>query len=91
MADPRDTDRVAALLASVAGARPRSDSGARLVSIPAGEGTGQLLDVGRRLQEAGIALDDLGIRRPALDEVFLSLTGTSSGDRAGSPKAEATK
>jgi ABC-2 type transport system ATP-binding protein len=90
VADPRDIDRAAALLAGVARAQPRSDPEARLVSIPAGEGTGLLLDAGRRLQEAGIALDDLGIRRSTLDEVFLSLTGASSQDRAGAPKAEAT-
>ena len=91
VAEPRDIERVAALLASVAGAQPRSDPGARLVSVPAGAGTGLLLDAGRRLQEAGIALDDLGIRRPTLDEVFLSLTGAASQDRAGSPEAEAAK
>jgi ABC-2 type transport system ATP-binding protein len=91
VAEPRDIDRVAALLASVAGAQPRSDPGARLVSVPAGEGTGLLLEAGRRLQEARIALDDLGIRRPTLDEVFLSLTGAPSEDRTESPRAEATK
>ena len=91
VADRRDTDRATALLASVAGAGPRSDPGSGRVSIPAGEGTGLLLEAGRRLQEAGIAIDDLGIRRPTLDEVFLSLTGVSSDDHAGSPKAEAAK
>jgi ABC-2 type transport system ATP-binding protein len=91
VADPRDTDRAAAVLASVAGASPRSDPDSGGVSIPAGEGTGLLLEVGRRLQDAGIALDDLGIRRPTLDEVFLSLTGSPSQNSPGSPKAEATK
>ena len=91
VAEPRDLDRAAALLTGVAKARPRSDPGGRLVSIPAGEGTGLLLEAGRRLAEAGIALDDLGIRRPTLDEVFLSLTGAPSSGRAGSPKAEAAK
>jgi ABC-2 type transport system ATP-binding protein len=91
VADPRDTERAAAVVASVAGARPRSDPESGRISIPAGAGTGLLLDAGRRLQDAGIALDDLGIRRPTLDEVFLSLTGAASDDHAGSPKAEATK
>jgi ABC-2 type transport system ATP-binding protein len=91
VADPRDLDRAAAVLASVASAQPRADAAARLVSIPAGEGTALLLDAGRRLQEAGIALDDLGIRRPTLDEVFLSLTGGPAQDHAGSSHAEATK
>jgi ABC-2 type transport system ATP-binding protein len=91
VADPRDTDHAAAVLASVAGAGPRSDPESGRVSIPAGEGTGLLLEVGRRLQDAGIALDDLGIRRPTLDEVFLSLTGSPSREYTGAPKAEATK
>ena len=63
---------------------PRSDAEQRQVSIPAGEGTDLLLDTGRRFQEAGIALDDLGIRRPTLDEVFLSLTGQPHDDAAPS-------
>ena len=91
VADPRDTGRAGAVLASVAGAGPRSDPETGRVSIPAGEGTGLLLEVGRRLQDAGIALDDLGIRRPTLDEVFLSLTGSLSEDITGPTKAEATE
>jgi ABC-2 type transport system ATP-binding protein len=91
VAEAGDIDRVAALLASVANAKPRSDPGARLVSIPAGEGTTLLLDAGRRLQEAGIVLDDLGIRRPTLDEVFLSLTGAPPLDGTRSPETEAAK
>jgi len=47
-----------------------------------------LIAAGRALDDNGIALDDLGIRRPSLDDVFLSLTGhpTTSdgqGDIAG--------
>jgi ABC-2 type transport system ATP-binding protein len=29
----------------------------------------------REFDEAGIAIDDIGLRRPTLDDVFLSLTG----------------
>jgi hypothetical protein len=29
----------------------------------------------RRLDDAGIAVDDLSLRRPSLDEVFLGVTG----------------
>jgi ABC-2 type transport system ATP-binding protein len=85
----RDIERAVTVLAGVSRGQPRSDPEARLVSIPAGEGIGLLLDVGHRLQEAGIAVYDLGIRRPTLDEVFISLTGSASPDHAESPKAEA--
>jgi ABC-2 type transport system ATP-binding protein len=91
VADPADLSRAAALLADVANAQPRSDPEARVVSVPAGEGTGLLLEAGRRLQEAGIALDDLGVRRPTLDEVFLALTGGGSPEHAGSPRAGAAQ
>ncbi|WP_298383366.1 ATP-binding cassette domain-containing protein [Ferrimicrobium sp.] len=90
VANPSDLDRASALLASLSRTvPPRSNPEQRQVSIPAGQGTGLLLDAGRRFQEAGIALDDLGIHRPTLDEVFLSLTGQPH-DNAEPPSAEVT-
>ncbi|MBV9451621.1 MAG: ATP-binding cassette domain-containing protein [Streptosporangiaceae bacterium] len=97
LADQRDVERAAALLAEVSKSEPRTEPEQRRISIPAGQGIEMLLDVGRRLQQAGIALDDLGIRRPTLDEVFLSLTGgtvpdrAGSMDHAGSPESEAAR
>jgi ABC-2 type transport system ATP-binding protein len=37
--------------------------------------TGTIVEAVRRLDEVGVAVDDLGLRRPTLDDVFLSLTG----------------
>lgn len=34
----------------------------------------------RRLEEDGIEIEDLGVRHPSLDDVFLSLTGTVHAD-----------
>jgi ABC-2 type transport system ATP-binding protein len=85
VADPRDVERAAALLAEVAKGEPRSYPEQRRISVPARDGTELLITAGRRFQEAGIALDDLGIRRPTLDEVFLALTD------AGAPNAETTQ
>ena len=47
----------------------------RYLSVPAGGGSEKLFGVFRELDEAGIAVDDIGMRRPTLDDVFLSLTG----------------
>jgi ABC-2 type transport system ATP-binding protein len=47
----------------------------RRLTFAADGGAGQLVDVIRRLGEAGIKVDDIGLRRPTLDDVFLSLTG----------------
>jgi ABC-2 type transport system ATP-binding protein len=36
----------------------------------------------RELDAAGVEVDDIGFRRPTLDEVFLALTGKPAGDEA---------
>ena len=45
------------------------------VSLPAIGGTSMLADVVRRMDSAGIALDELGLKPPTLDDVFLAITG----------------
>jgi ABC-2 type transport system ATP-binding protein len=44
-----------------------------------------LIAAGRALDDAGVELEDLGIRRPSLDDVFLAITGhpAAPGDGAG--------
>lgn len=54
---------------------PRIDVDTSSVSVPADAGAQQLAAVVRLLDERGIAVDDIGLRRPSLDEVFLTLTG----------------
>jgi ABC-2 type transport system ATP-binding protein len=51
------------------------DEDARQVTIPTTEGVPKLLRIGRELAERSIAVEDIGIRRPTLDDVFLVLTG----------------
>ena len=50
------------------------DPDARRLTAPA-EGLGALTRIAARLEAAGVALDDIGLQRPSLDDVFLSLTG----------------
>ncbi|MCQ6473556.1 hypothetical protein NPN13_25065, partial [Vibrio parahaemolyticus] len=45
------------------------------VTVPSDGGAKRLATVIREFDEAGIAIDDIGLRRPTLDDVFLSLTG----------------
>ncbi|MGV8871017.1 MAG: ATP-binding cassette domain-containing protein [Rhodococcus sp. (in: high G+C Gram-positive bacteria)] len=49
--------------------------GAERLSIPAPDGAATLSEVLRRIDQAGIPLADIALRRPSLDDVFLSLTG----------------
>jgi ABC-2 type transport system ATP-binding protein len=53
----------------------RHEPGGRHVSVPAPGGAGELASVIGYLQDAAIAVDEIGLRRPTLDEVFLTLTG----------------
>jgi oleandomycin transport system ATP-binding protein len=70
-----DLPRVAALVAETApGTAVSTDSAGELI-VPGG-GPGLLHRLGLRLDEAGIAVAELGLRLPSLDDVFLTLTGS---------------
>ncbi|MBW3640031.1 MAG: ATP-binding cassette domain-containing protein [Actinobacteria bacterium] len=51
------------------------EQGSRRLVAPVSGGAGVLLEVLRQLDAAGVAILDVGLRRPTLDDVFLSLTG----------------
>jgi ABC-2 type transport system ATP-binding protein len=78
VADLSDTSAAAAALSSVF-AVPESevvvDSDVGTVQVPVEGGTMVLIDAVRVLDAKGIEPADLGLRRPSLDDVFLSLTG----------------
>lgn len=57
------------------------DPDRRLLSAPAPDRMAALTRAVRALQEAGIEAEDIAVRRPTLDEVFLSLTGRPAGGR----------
>jgi ABC-type multidrug transport system ATPase subunit len=76
-----DLGRASSLIASLAGADPRVDVDQRRVTVPATSGVSLLTAVGNLLQTNQIAVTDLGIRRPTLDDVFLALTGGPPGGR----------
>ena len=46
-----------------------------VVRLSVREHRGAIMEAVRRLSEAGVAVDDLSLRRPTLDDVFLALTG----------------
>jgi ABC-2 type transport system ATP-binding protein len=54
---------------------PTVDTHTRRLTAPTEGGAQQLVTIIRALDEAGIAIDDIGLRRPTLDDVFMSLTG----------------
>ena len=79
---------VAAVL-STAGRDPRVDRATRRVWVAVDDGTRRLLEAMRALDHGGVAIEDLSLRRPTLDEVFLTLTGTSTAITGSSTGPEA--
>ena len=79
----RDTEALASAadaLSRVTGSAPEVDAEARRVTAPVTGGAGVLVDLVRAMDEASISIDDVAVRRPTLDDVFLSLTGHAAED-----------
>jgi ABC-2 type transport system ATP-binding protein len=74
VASPTTARRAAEVVADLGSGPPQVDAQAAEVTLPV-DGTTVLPEVVRRLDAAGLALSDLVVRRPTLDDVFLALTG----------------
>jgi ABC-2 type transport system ATP-binding protein len=61
------------------------DEEARKVTAAVTDGVDVLRQVLQQLEERRIDIDDVGVRRPTLDDVFLSLTGHAAEEVAESP------
>jgi ABC-2 type transport system ATP-binding protein len=58
----------------VADAPPEIDPDTRRISAPVPDRVAALTEVARALQDSGVEAEDIAVRRPTLDEVFLQLT-----------------
>ncbi len=72
-AQDSDVERILAAIGGMGSEEPAVDG--RKVCIPIITGSKGLMEAVRRLDEEGIEPSDLALRRPTLDDVFLSLTG----------------
>jgi ABC-2 type transport system ATP-binding protein len=73
--DPADLAAAAELLGRVSETPPEADPDARRVTAPVLDRVASLGELLRALEEHGIEAEDVALRRPTLDEVFLHLTG----------------
>jgi ABC-2 type transport system ATP-binding protein len=73
--DRADIPKAVEILDRSGDAQTSVDEHTRRLTVPAHGGATRLVQVVRDLDEASIGIDDIGIRRPTLDDVFLSLTG----------------
>ena len=65
---------------------PSVDPRDRRVTLPVEGGTKDLVELLHRLDRAGIAISEAGLRRPTLDDVFLALTGHIAEEVATEPE-----
>ena len=79
-------EEAVAALASIASDRPFLEDGT--VRVPVAERRGTIADAVRRLDDAGIAIDDIAVSIPTLDDVFLTLTGHAAEPEAEEAEAE---
>jgi ABC-2 type transport system ATP-binding protein len=86
--DDADADRAIAALAEIASDRPAFAE--HTVSVPLRQRSGVIAEAVRRLDDANVGIDDIAIRRPTLDDVFIALTGHAAEEdtTAGEPARE---
>jgi ABC-2 type transport system ATP-binding protein len=63
------------VLRGVSAQDPTEDRDRRRILLPAPDGTATLTQALRRLDAVGVAPEDVALRKPTLDEVFVALTG----------------
>jgi ABC-2 type transport system ATP-binding protein len=77
-----DLGRAAALVERVAGTSPDVDTALRRIAAPVRDRMAALAATVQGLQDHAIDAEDLTVRRPTLDEVFLQLTGARTPEVA---------
>ena len=92
LSSPAQRDEARAVLARVGCGEPEPDERPDRLRLPAPrDGLELIEEAAAELRRAGIAVSDLGLRRPTLDDVFLQLTGAPpSEDGAGRARRRRT-
>jgi ABC-2 type transport system ATP-binding protein len=75
VADPADGAKARSAIASIGSGEAQLDEASGRIRMPVTHGAAILADAVRALDSAGVAIADFALRRPTLDDVFLTLTG----------------
>ncbi|MBL7260158.1 ATP-binding cassette domain-containing protein [Paractinoplanes lichenicola] len=78
VSEPGRLRDAAALMAPLGVAEPDIDEGRRSLSVAVSGGVAVLRAALATLDDAGVGVDDAGVRRPTLDDVFFALTGSTT-------------
>jgi ABC-2 type transport system ATP-binding protein len=82
LAEADGLDVAELVLAEFATGPARLDAAERRLTAPVAAGVVTLPDLVRRLDAAGVIAEDVSVRRPTLDEVFLDRTRAAEGSPA---------
>ncbi|MFD2082836.1 ABC-2 type transport system ATP-binding protein [Actinopolymorpha cephalotaxi] len=82
LADASDRSRACEALAAVAVGEVQIDDNGRALTVAVAGGAPALRRVLEDLESANVGILDVGLRRPTLDDVFLSLTGHAAEEEA---------
>ena len=82
VAERDQLEHAAGILADLGAESPKTDANTGSVTIAVEHGAKSLVEAVRLLDAQGVAIADLGVRRPSLDEVFLALTGQNNGSKS---------
>ncbi len=91
LVDEADVERARSEIGAIAEGAVEVDAGRRSLVAPVSGGASVLMDALRRLDEAGVAVSDVALRRPTLDDVFLTLTGRPPEEVAAEDKSAKAK
>jgi len=81
LADDCDPEAAVSALAPMSdGERPAVSE--RILSMPLQRRKGEIAEAVRRLDEAGVGIEDIGVHEPTLDDAFFSLTGRPAEEKA---------
>ncbi|MFE0106755.1 ATP-binding cassette domain-containing protein [Streptomyces sp. NPDC059009] len=89
LADPEQRAAAAAALSRAVGAVPVADDDGRVLRVQLATGLDDIAEAAAALRASGVAVSDFAVRRPSLDDVFLSLTGRSDATAADPAAAPA--
>jgi ABC-2 type transport system ATP-binding protein len=78
--DGNDADRAIGVLAEMSDEQPSREN--QTVRAPIRRRAGVIAEAVRRLDDVGVGIDDIALRRPTLDDVFIALTGHAAEEEA---------
>ncbi|MDE2776859.1 MAG: ATP-binding cassette domain-containing protein [Chloroflexota bacterium] len=86
VADPHETGKAVELLRPLSDESPQTDEGRGHISLAVGSGAQSIAEVVRLLDADSVRIAELNLRRPSLNDVFLSITGEEIVEEETKPK-----